>query len=137
MILAQEFYLDEFYWNVKVFYVIDNGAAEFVLEELEEMGCSDEDLEAAEYVLNSKNMGLTYSNVGDGESIIVISETTCPAEFQNTYDHEKLHLAMHIAKEFHIDPFSEDLAYLVGKIGFNMFQVAKKLMCEHCRKELV
>ena len=136
MILAQEFYLDDFYWNVKVFYVIDSGASDVILGELEEIGCSGEDLEAADYILHSENSGLTYSNVKDGMSIIVIGKTTCPAEFQNTYDHEKLHLAMHIAKEFHINPFSEDLAYLVGKIGYETFPVAKKFMCEHCRKEL-
>lgn len=137
MILAQEFYLDDFYWNVKVFYVVDSGASEVVLDELKEIGCSGEDLESADYVLHSENMGLTYSNIKDYTSIIVISKTTCPAEFQNTYDHEKLHLAMHIAREFHVDPFSEDLAYLVGKIGFETFPVAKKLMCEHCREELI
>lgn len=35
-----------------------------------------------------------------------------------------------------VDPFSEELAYLIGDIGFNMFPLAKKFLCEHCREEL-
>ncbi|MBO7692851.1 MAG: hypothetical protein J6T10_09510 [Methanobrevibacter sp.] len=54
----------------------------------------------------------------------------------HSYDHEKLHLAMHIAKEDKIDPFSEELAYLIGDIGFKTFPMAKYFLCEHCRKEL-
>jgi len=138
MVLAQEFYLEDFYWNVKVFYVIDTIPIDYVLEELSRIDCNDSDLEMAELVLGnkSKDKGLTYSNLKERESIIIIGETSCPAEFQNTFDHEKIHLAMHIAKYFYINPYSEDLAYLVGDIGLQMFPIAKKFLCEHCREEL-
>lgn len=138
MLLAQEFYLEDFYWNVKVFYVVDSIPIDYILDELSQIGCSKADLDAAELLLNnnSKDKGLTYSNLKDRESIIIIGETSCPAEFQHTFDHEKIHLAMHICKYFHISPYSEELAYLVGDIGLEMFPVAKKFLCEHCREEL-
>lgn len=138
MVLAQEFYLEDFYWNVKAFYVVDNVPTDYILDELVKIGCTKTDLDAAKFLLNneSKDKGLTYSNLVERESIIVIGETSCPAEFQHTFDHEKLHLAMHIGKYFHINPYSEDLAYLVGDIGLEMFPVAKKFLCEHCREEL-
>lgn len=138
MVLAQEFYLDDFYWNVKAFYVVDNTPIDYILDELSRIGCSKADLDAAELLLDnkSKDKGLTYSNLKDRESIVIIGETSCPAEFQNTYDHEKIHLAMHIGKYFDINPYSEELAYLVGDIGMEMFPIAKKFLCEHCREEL-
>ena len=43
---------------------------------------------------------------------------------------------MHIAREDGIDPFSEELTYLAGDIGFNMFKIAKMFLCEHCRLEI-
>lgn len=138
MLLGQEFYLEDFYWNVKVFYVVDNVPVKYILEQLEQIDCSESDLETAKLLLKnkSKDKGLTYSNLKERESIIVIGETSCPAEFQHTFDHEKIHLAMHIGKYFDIDPYSEELAYLVGDIGLQMFPVAKRFLCEHCREEL-
>ena len=138
MLLAQDFDLEDWNWKVRVFYIVDTIPIDFVLEELESIGSTADDLEAATLTLdgNLENKGLTFSNVFTRESIIVIGVTSCPAEFQHTYDHEKLHLAMHIAREDKIDPYSEELAYLVGDIGYNMFPVAKKFLCEHCREEM-
>lgn len=70
------------------------------------------------------------------ETVIVIGETTCPAQFSHSFDHEKHHLAMHIAKVDDIDPFGEELAYLVGEIGYLTFPIAKRFLCEHCRVEM-
>ena len=111
---------------------------DYILDELSQIGCSKKDLETAKLLLsnNSKDKGLTYSNLQERESIIIIGQTSCPAEFQHTFDHEKIHLAMHIGKYFRMDPYSEDLAYLVGDIGSAMFPIAKKFLCEHCREEL-
>lgn len=121
-----------------MFYIVDSFPEEIIKEELESIGCSTKDIEEALLVLNSgANKGITYSNPEARESVIAIGRTSCPAQFAHSYDHEKLHLAMHIAKKEDIDPFSEDLAYLIGDIGFEMFRVAKLFLCEHCRMELV
>lgn len=138
MLLGQEFRLKDWDWKVRAFYVVDLIPIDFIIEELEGIGCTKEDINAAIYVLDSgeDNKGITFSNNIDRESIIVIGETSCPAQFQHSYDHEKLHLATHIAKEDNIDPFGEELAYLIGEIGFQMFPVAKRFLCEHCREEM-
>ena len=137
--LAQEFLLKKWNWLVRVFYVVDSIPIKFITEELEAIDCSKKDIEEAVLVLDSgeDNKGITYSNVNTKESIIVIGKTSCPAQFAHSYDHEKLHLAMHIARENNIDPYSEDLAYLIGDIGFEMFKVAKLFLCEHCRMEVL
>lgn len=44
------------------------------------------------------------------------------------------HLCRHISKAFGIDPYGEEAQYLSGYVGQKMFPVAKKFLCEHCRK---
>lgn len=138
MILGQEFKLENWNWRVRVFYVVDFIPIDFIIEELKGIGCTQQDIDSAINVLDSgnDNRGITFSNSEERESIIVIGETSCPAQFSNSFDHEKLHLAMHIAKVEDIDPFGEDLAYLIGEIGLQTFPVAKRFLCEHCREEM-
>ena len=102
------------------------------------MGCNKKELKRAETLLrkNNKNVGLTYSNFRHKHSIVVIGLTSTTEEFQNTFDHEKGHLAMHIGKALDIDIFGEEYQYLTGEIGLKMFKIAKRFMCEHCRKDL-
>ena len=62
--------------------------------------------------------------------------TSSPGEFQNSWDHEKGHLCRHISKAFGIDPYGEEAQYLSGEVGQKMFPIAKRFLCEHCRKGL-
>lgn len=138
MILAQEFTLTKWDWRVRVFYVVDLIPIDFVIEELYGIGCNEKDIDNAVEVLDNgkDNRGITFSNDKERESIMVIGETSCPAQFSNSFDHEKLHLAMHIARVDNIDPFGEELAYLAGEIGLQTFPIAKRFLCEHCREDL-
>ena len=135
MTIIQEFYLIKWDWWVKVFYVVETIPIDYILAELFKIGFDDEESFISLFE-EGENKGYTYSNLLKRKSIVVIGATTCPAEFQHTFDHEKLHLTMHIAKEDKIDPFSENLTYLAGDIGSQMFPIAKKFLCEHCREEI-
>lgn len=136
MLLCQEFTLEKWDWFVRVFYVVDSLPIDFIINELRRIGSDIEDIDSALITLDKINSGITYSNLEQRKSVIVIGATSCPAEFANSYDHEKFHLAMHIAKTDKIDPFSENLAYLIGDIGYETFKIAKRFMCEHCREEI-
>ena len=46
------------------------------------------------------------------------------------------HLCRHISKAFGIDPYGEEAQYLSGEVGQKMFPIAKRVLCEHCRKGL-
>ena len=136
--LIQDIYLEDWDWVVKVFYAVDTYYVADILGELECIGCTGRELIKAEEVLMSgDNVGLTYSNLKGRCSVLVIGLTSSPAEFQNTWDHEKGHLAMHISKEDNIDVFSEEFEYLTGEIGALMFPVAKNFLCEYCRVKFV
>ena len=120
-----------------VYYAVDTYYMDEILEELEMIGCTYADEIEEDLTQHPYNNGLTYSNMRRRVSLIVIGLTETPDEFQNTYDHEKGHLAMHIAEEDRIDVFGEEFQYLVGEIGKQTFPIAKRFMCEHCRKDLV
>lgn len=107
-----------------------------ILDELESIGCTYADEIEEDLTISPYNNGLTYSNLKGRVSVMVIGLTQTPDEFQNTYDHEKGHLAMHIAETDNIDVFGEEFQYLTGEIGKKTFKIARKFMCEHCRVEL-
>ena len=120
-----------------MFYAVDTYYMDEILDELENIGCTYADEIEEDLTINPYNNGLTYSNIRARVSLIVIGLTETPDEFQNTYDHEKGHLAMHIAETDHMDVFGEEYQYLTGEIGKQTFPIAKRFMCEHCRKDLV
>lgn len=134
--IIQDIYLGDWDWTVKVFYAVDTYYVDKILGELECVGCSEETLKRAKESLKGTNTGMTYSNLKYRYSIMVIGITTSPAEFQNTWDHEKGHLAMHIGESLGIDVFGEEYEYLTGEIGQQMFPIAKQFLCEHCRCRL-
>ena len=136
--ITQTFYLLDWDWYVTVFYAVNTYYLDEILSALEEIGCSDRKLYEIETSLATEqyNIGLTYSNLNGRCSVVVIGLTSSPAEFQNTFDHEKGHLAMHICETDDINPFSEEYQYLTGEIGQEMFPIAKNFLCEHCRQKL-
>lgn len=135
--IRQDVYLDKWDWYVIVYYAVDTYYMDEILEELEMIGCTYADEIEEDLIQHPYNNGLTYSNMRRRVSLIVIGLTETPDEFQNTYDHEKGHLAMHIAEEDRMDVFGEEFQYLTGEIGKQTFPIAKRFMCEHCRKDLV
>lgn len=135
--IRQDVYLEKWDWYVIVYYAVDTYYMDEILDELEMIGCTYADEIEEDLTQQPYNNGLTYSNMRRRVSLIVIGLTETPDEFQNTYDHEKGHLAMHIAEEDRMDVFGEEFQYLTGEIGKQTFPIAKRFMCEHCRKDLV
>lgn len=136
--VVQNIYLEDWDWHITVYYAVTRYYKDEILEELDLIGCSRSELKNAEQLLddNRYNTGLTYTNFKNRGSVVVIGLTSSPEEFQNTFDHEKGHLAMHIGSALQIDPFGEEFQYLTGAIGEKMFKIAKRFLCEHCRKTL-
>lgn len=135
--IRQDVYLERWDWYVILYYAVDTYYMDEILEELEMIGCTYADEIEEDLTQHPYNNGLTYSNMRRRVSLVVIGLTETPDEFQNTYDHEKGHLAMHIAEEDRMDVFGEEFQYLAGEIGKQTFPIAKRFMCEHCRKDLV
>lgn len=136
--IIQHIYLEDWDWHVTVYYAVDSYYSEEILEELDYIGCSTPDLIEADKLFenNKYNFGLTHSSFRDKCTVMVIGLTTSSEEFQNTLDHEKGHLVMHIAEAYNIDPYGEEYQYLSGEVGQKLFKVAKRFLCDHCRRFL-
>ena len=136
--IIQTIYLENYDWTVRVFYGVTHLDIMPISWSLDEMGFSTD--EVREIISDVRSLGVnhgeTYSNPFHRCSIIVINVTTNASEFQNTFDHEKGHLATHIADAYHIDLRSEEYQYLVGDIGQKLFKVAHIFMCDTCRINL-
>ena len=133
--MMQHFSLKVVPWSVTVFYHPSWRDLEVIIPILYEEGCEGENLDDAVDFIQSGyyNNGYIWSNRDTMSSVLIIGKTIDAAQFNDTYDHEKGHLAMHISQYVGIDPFSEEYQYLTGEIGRMMFPVAKHYLCDHCR----
>lgn len=136
--IKQEVYLPKYRWSIKVFYAVDTYYSKEILNELLNYNPTVKEYNTVMDLMHNYeyNIGFTFTDTGNKQSLVIIGLTTSPSEFQNTFDHEKGHLAMHIADYYNIDCHSESFQYLVGEIGKKLFPVAKKFLCKHCKKEL-
>lgn len=136
--IVQHIYLDFYDWHIIVFYIHDDLVIDEIIDYLLYIKCCDDEIEEIKYSLINKlfNIGFTITNTEDKFSVVIIGPTTCAAEFQNTFDHEKGHVATHIASKLNIDLRGEGMQYLNGAIGKAMFPVAKYFLCDECRCKL-
>lgn len=137
--IAQDFFLDKYDWHVRVYYAVSSYWTERIVSDLELIGCRGNNLRRSYESLKrgDLNTGMTYSNLRKGETVMVISLTSSPKEFLNSWMHEMRHLSRHIEQAYGIDPYGEEAAYLAGIIGQKMFGTAKRFICEHCRRSLI
>lgn len=136
--IVQDFHIARYGWKVRVYYAVSTYWADMITNELRDMGCNGIHLERAYHNLTSGSLdtGLTYSDFENRRTLMVISRTSSAAQFQNSLDHEKGHLCMHISHCMGIDPYGEEAQYLSGYVGQKMFSVARHFLCEHCREKL-
>lgn len=137
--IRQDIYLKTWDWRCRIYYAIDTYYVDEIVQDLISIGCEGEDLESAKRNLidGALNTGLTYTSPRDRASIVVIAQTSTAEEFQNSYDHEKGHLAKQISRCLRLDPYGEETQYLAGAIGQATFKVAKTFLCDRCRRKLL
>ncbi len=136
---VQVVYLKDYDWLIKVFYEVTADDSDVILSELDDIDCpADIYYSAAEMMEGDyPDTGFTYTNSVMRVTFIIMMHSSCADEFQNTFDHEKGHAAYHIACELGLDKAGEKIQYLQGEIGKEMFRVAKRFMCDHCRVNIV
>lgn len=137
--ITQLVYLKDYDWLIKVFYEVSYEDADIILKELDDVDCEPQFYYNAAEMLDQDEVdtAFTYTNSYMRVTFIVMMRSSCADEFQNTFDHEKGHAAQHIGAELHLDYEGEEIQYLQGEIGREMFKVAKQFMCDHCRTNIV
>lgn len=137
--IVQDIYLEDYDWSIRVYYAVHEYFISNILIDLLDIDCDEESFFKIKGLMETgkNNIGFTYTNTEMGASLMLIGKTDSSDEFQDTFDHEKGHLVMHISSALGIDPYSEDYQYLAGEVGKRMFKVAKKFLCDHCKQYIL
>ena len=117
--IQQNVNIREIGWSLRIFYCPKTASQRsIVLKRLFDAGCTGKNYRRAMALLNSGawNIGLTYTNKDDRETIIVIGCSSDVAEFVNTLTHEMNHFIEHVMEAFHIESGTEDEAYFTGEL---------------------
>ena len=136
--IVQDIYLERIDWHVKIYYAVTTYYADEILDDLISIGCKGDDLKKAKKNLweGKLDTGLTYSNIYDHETVIVIAKASSGSEYWNSIDHEKNHLLQHISLAYHINPYGEEISYISGEFIRDVYRVAKSILCDCCRKKI-
>jgi hypothetical protein len=137
--IVQYIYLEDYDWSIRVYYAVHEYFISNILIDLLDIDCDEESFFRIKGLMETgkDNIGFTYTNTEMGASLMLIGKTDSSDEFQDTFDHEKGHLVMHISSALGIDPYSEEYQYLAGEVGKRMFKVAKKFLCDHCKQYIL
>lgn len=123
-------------WRVTCFCAVTHYEVGEILRTLAEAGADDKSLERAYENLSSGNPNCGICYTGDGESVLVVSCATSPAQLLNSIFHESHHASSQIANALGWDLMGEEVCYLSGEIGQQMYPVVSHYLCEHCRGHL-
>lgn len=135
--IKQQIKVKRISWIVYVYYSVTKDNIEEILFRINKLHLPISYSKSAYSILsrNKFNSGFTYSNTKLKQSIVVITKTTSASEFVNSFIHEIGHLANHIALTYHLDRNGEEIQYIAGDIGQEMFKRCHTLMCDCCRNE--
>lgn len=130
----QSLYIPTLGWEITVYYDSQADNADEILHTLDIAGCDDETYFTAEENLRQglPDTGLTFSNMQTRESVIVLSRASSREQFANTWFHELIHCAVHIATALRLDLKGETMAYIGGDLAMAMQPIAASLMCPTC-----
>lgn len=109
------------------------------MEDFRRLGMSEEDQKKAYANMASceLNNGITFSNPDLRRTAMVIAKASSAREFFNSFVHELKHFEEQFGEACQIDQKSEKAAYLRGDVAGEMFPVAKKFICDCCRRKMM
>lgn len=132
-----ELQLKEYGWKVYCYFAKTCYHTDEVMQRLQSLGCDKSTLQRAWQNLSTCTLdtGLTYSDFGNRQSVMVIALTSSAEEFINSFTHELAHLRRHIEKGCGIDPDGEEICYVAGEFARECYRYAHDLFCTHCREK--
>lgn len=128
--IKQRFILDNYDWNITVYYSVHGYYVDEIMEHLQWLGMSKSKLDKAYKNLSSGKLdtGMTY--VSDGKAVCVIGKASDASEYANSIQHEIMHLAIFIAIAEGIPLEDEEVCYIGGEIAKKMHPKTKLLTSE-------
>lgn len=133
--IRQGFHIGDRAWWIMAYYDISTGND---FDEVEEalIAAGQEPAYAQEVVdgLMRVNTGYTFTKFGEHLTIVCASHATSYEELYDTVQHELKHIVEHISSYYHLDPKSEEAAYLQGEIAKNMYKAVSLMVCPKCNE---
>lgn len=131
----QHFVYEPYGWDISVFYEVECKDTDRIVAELKDIGCYGENLFRARKNIEScsPNSGVTYANLSTKEMVVIMTKTTSPAQFMDTFVHELHHMAEFIAKADGVPMVGEEISYISGDLSRQMLTSANRYLCQHCR----
>lgn len=128
--IKQRFILDNYDWDITVYYSVHGYYVDEIMEHLQWLGMSKSKLDKAYKNLSSGKLdtGMTY--VSDGKAVCVIGKASDASEYANSIQHEIMHLAIFIAMAEGIPLEDEEVCYIGGEIAKKMHPKTKLLTSE-------
>ena len=115
-------------WGVLVYYNVGEEDLVEVIDSLEGLDCTKEDIHAATVTLSKKNTGFTYTNTEYKMSMVCIGQATNVAQFVDTAIHEAKHVQSHVCQYYGIEENSETAAYLIGHLVRKMYKMLERML---------
>lgn len=138
--IRQRFILPKYGWTCIAYYAIDTYYTKEILDDMRNIGCDGDMLRIAYENISSGNLntGVTYSNFGTKETVMVIALTSSSKEFAKSWRHECGHMATHICQALGIDLYGEEIQYIGDDIVEKTWKYAKLLLCEcdYCKNKI-
>lgn len=129
--IKQDIYLDKYHWHIRIYYEVHAVWKDKIMEDVMDIGIKGRNAKTAVAMLKEAvmNTGFTYSNLDEGESVVVVFNGSSAAQFFNSLLHEMFHAHKHICEAKEIDPFGEEAAYLMGDLCGEIYPEVKHLLC--------
>ena len=97
--------MPQYRWTIHTYISVHGYLVSEILQKLEQLGCKGRNLEDAHDNLMSGKLdgGLTYSDMAERETIMVIGMASSVAQYLNTITHEAFHVVQPISERMEID----------------------------------
>lgn len=130
--IKQSIFLEKYDWNITLTYDVKKENLPQIIKIFTKHKAKKDIIDKVvnNIVTNKHNNGITYSK--NRNSIVIIGSTSNKPNFANTLTHEIFHLAIHIAKEYNINPYGEEIAYISGDIAEKTLPLTSHFLCEKC-----
>ena len=126
--ITQYIQLGEQDWGVLVYYNVGEEDLPSIIDSLEALDCTKEDIQAASKTLKKKNTGFTYTNTDYKMTFVCIGHSSNIGQFVNTVVHEAKHVQSHICQYYGVEETSETAAYLIGHLVQQMYKMIGKVV---------
>lgn len=126
--ITQYIQLGEQDWGVLVYYNVGEEDFTSVINSLEALDCTDDDVRAATKTLKKENTGFTYTNTDYKMTFVCIGHSSSIGQFVNTVVHEAKHVQSHICQYYGVEETSETAAYLIGHLVQQMYKMIGKVL---------